>query len=69
MTEKEKMLAGLDYYAKDPELSLEINKVKDLIWEYNRIKPTNLEERKNLINKIIPNIGENFLINQPFYCD
>ena len=52
MTEKEKMLAGLDYYAKDPELSLEINKVKDLIWEYNRIKPTNLEERKNLINQI-----------------
>ena len=69
MTKKKKMLAGLDYYAKDPELSLEINKVKDLIWEYNRIKPTNLEERKNLINQIIPNIGENFLINQPFYCD
>ena len=69
MTEKEKMLAGIDYYAKDAELSIEINKVKDLIWEYNNIKPTNIDERQNLIKKIIPNIGENFLINQPFYCD
>lgn len=69
MTEKEKMLAGIDYYAKDAELSFEINKVKDLIWEYNNIKPTNIDERHNLIKKIIPNIGENFLINQPFYCD
>lgn len=69
MTEKEKMLAGIDYYSQDEELTIEINRTKDLIWEYNNIRPTNIEERKKTIKLIIPNIGENFLINQPFRCD
>lgn len=69
MTEKEKMLAGIDYYSQDEELTVEINRTKDLIWEYNNIRPTNIEDRKKIIKSIIPDIGENFLINQPFRCD
>lgn len=69
MTEKEKMLSGIDYYSQDEELIVEINRTKDLIWEYNNIRPTNIEDRKKIIKSIIPDIGENFLINQPFRCD
>lgn len=69
MTEKDKMLSGHVYYACDLELIRELNFCKDKIAEYNRIQPTNLEERKVAIREILGESDENVFINQPFYCD
>ncbi len=69
MTEKEKMLAGQVYNACDPEVITELNACKDLIWRYNNIQPTHLDERKQMLQQILGECDEYVFINQPFYCD
>ena len=70
MTEKEKMLSGQLYNAYDAQLIKELNEVKDVIQEYNRIQPTHREERTAMLMELLGHVGDdNILINQPFYCD
>lgn len=70
MNEKEKMLAGELYQANyDDELFIERQKAKELCYEYNNIKPTDLGKRKELMKKILGKTKEQFLIEQPFICD
>lgn len=70
MTEKEKMLAGEIYNANyDEELIKERYISKDKCYEYNNIKPSNIEERKKLMKTILGKTAENFVIEQPFICD
>lgn len=70
MDEKEKMLAGELYDGNyNKELEEERLKAKNLCFEYNNIKPSNKEEKKNLMRKILGNTKENFVIEQPFMCD
>ena len=70
MTEKEKMLAGEIYNANyDEELIKERIEVKDKCFEYNNIKPSNIEGRTKLLKEILGNYKETFYIEQPFICD
>lgn len=70
MTEKEKMLNGEIYNANyDAELINERIKVKDLCFNYNNIKPSDINERKEIMLKILGKTGKEFLIEQPFVCD
>ena len=70
MTEKEKMLAGEYYSAIAPELVRELNETKDIIQQYNNLRPSDTQGRfeilKNLIGKMA---DDNALIIQPFFCD
>ena len=70
MTEKEKMLAGEVYSAVDKELLKELNEVKDFIYEYNSLRPSETGKRLEILKKLLGHIGDDkILINQPFYCD
>ncbi len=69
MTEYEKMLAGEVYLATDPELLSMLNATKDLCWEYNRLRPTLLEERNRMLRQMLGRADEDTFINQPFLCD
>ena len=70
MTEKEKMLAGLLYDANnDKNLINERLVCKDKIYNYNRLRPTDVELRKALLVELLGKTGEDFIIEQPFYCD
>ena len=70
MTEKEKMLAGLLYDANnDRNLIKERLVCKDKIFNYNRLRPSDLMFRKTLLLEILGKTGENFIIEHPFYCD
>ena len=69
MTEKEKMLKGMTYQATDKQLIFELNQTKDLIWKYNNIQPTKLDERKAMIKEILGACHDDVFVNQPFYCD
>ena len=70
MTEKEKMLAGQLYSAVDPQLIKELNETKDVLQEYNRLKPTQLEQRRAMLMSLLGHVGDDkVFINQPFYCD
>lgn len=70
MTEKEKMLAGEVYSAVDPELLRELNATKDLVYEYNQLRPSQQAERLMLLKRLLGHIADDeIFINQPFLCD
>lgn len=70
MNEKEKMLAGMIYNANyDQELIDERLCAKDLCFEYNNIKPSDIKLKKSVMKKILGKTKDNFIIEQPFMCD
>lgn len=70
MNEKEKMLTGELYDANyNEELFIERCKCKDLCKKYNDLKPSNIEERTDLIKKILGKTGERIMIEPNFWCD
>ena len=70
MTEKEKMLAGMVYSATDGQLLEELNEVKEIIHIYNSLPPSDTEERFKILKGLLGGTADDeFIINQPFYCD
>lgn len=70
MTEKDKMLAGMIYDANnDPSLIAERMECKELCRDYNELRPRQAEEREALLRKILGEVNDGILIEQPFYCD
>ena len=70
MTEKEKCHKGLLYDANyDEELLRERAVCKDLCYEYNSLRPSMIAERTEIIRRLFGKTRNNFLIEQPFYCD
>lgn len=70
MSEKEKMLAGEMYDANyDKELIKERENAKEVCYDYNNLRPSKIEERRELLKKLLGKTKENFLIEQPFVCD
>lgn len=69
-TEKEKAQRGELYDANyDAELLAERDICKDMCYEYNQLRPSRKAEQQQLIRKLFGKTGQNFLIEQPFYCD
>lgn len=70
MTEKEKAARGLLYDANfDKEIVEDRLRAKDLLYKYNLLPPTRIEERKELLKSFLGKIGDNFIFEQPFHCD
>ena len=64
------MLSGQLYNALDSQLIKELNEVKDVLQEYNRIRATDLEQRRQVLMSLLGHVGDDkVFINQPFYCD
>ena len=62
--------AGRLYDANfDPEVTSAVRACADLCWEYNRLRPSDEDARRALIDKIVGSHGERFSLVQPFYCD
>ena len=67
MSEKEKMLAGELYDANyNEELINERLKNKDRCYEYNNIKPSNIEERTRVLDEILGNTKTVFILSHLF---
>lgn len=70
MTEKEKMLAGEIYSAVDPQLLEELVAVKEIIHDYNLLRPSETQKGKEILKGLLGHIADDeILIVQPFYCD
>ena len=69
MKEKEKMLLGKWYDATDQELVKQRLNAKDLCFELNQIKSSNLEKRNSIINKLLGYQPDNLELLSPFTCD
>lgn len=69
MNHKERMLAGLPYKAWLDGLSEERTKNKLKIYEYNLLRPDEVNRMDELIKDILGKTGDNVFIEQPFRCD
>ena len=70
MTEKEKCEKGLLYDANyNKELIEERMKAKEFCYEYNNVKPSYIEKRKEIIKKLFGKTKGTFWIEPSFYCD
>ena len=70
MTEKEKMLAGEVYCAIDPQLLKELAEAREVIHNYNLLRPSENEKKLELLKGLLGHIGDDkIIINQPFRCD
>ena len=69
-SEKEKMGTGRLYDANyDTELIAERQVCKELCYELNRLRPSQITEREAIIRRLLHKTKEHFLLEQPFYCD
>ena len=65
-TEKEKMLAGESYNCLDPELEVERQRTKELYRRFNHAELGS--ERQTILQQLLGHIGNNSMIEPPFYC-
>ena len=70
MTEKEKARLGMLYDGNyDEEMARERLYCKDMCAEYNRLKPSQTDERTEILRKLLGKTGKRFWIEQTFWCD
>lgn len=63
------MVSGREYDATHPYLLERLNATKDRIWEYNKMRPSMLKERNELLRSLLGKSDGDTFINLPFYCD
>lgn len=69
MTEKEKMLAGLEYNSRDPELLEMYHHCRAILLQYNNLDSTDQVRRHELLNSLFHKMEPGVWIEAPFYCD
>lgn len=68
-SEKQKMLAGELYHARDPELTRERLRARRLLQAFNTSDPGDAPQRLHLIQQLIPGAPASVHIEPPFHCD
>lgn len=68
-SEKEKMLSGELYKSFDAELLAERQRAKEIVFRYNSLQPSMIEERNELLRSLFGSVKGNFFIEPPFRCD
>ena len=69
MSEKEKMLAGLEYDPGDEELLILWHHAKDLANQYNNLASADLQAKEELLREMLGRVGKRLWITPPFYVD
>ncbi len=69
MTEKEKMLAGQLYIARDKQLINEFKRAKRLTRVYNSTTEEEMERRTEILKELLGSVGKDITIEPPFHCD
>lgn len=64
-----KMLGGEVYEATHPEFLRRLEETRELLWEYNSLRPSEEKRREEIIRGLLGSCGEHIHINQPFRCD
>lgn len=63
------MLGGEVYDALHPRLIAMLGETREKIYDFNTLRPSQVEEQKAIIRDLLGGCGERFHINQPFRCD
>ncbi|MFZ1788906.1 MAG: sugar O-acetyltransferase [Saprospiraceae bacterium] len=67
--EKTKMLTGQPYKAFGDILLSERQHAKELIFDFNNLRPTEVQKRNEIIKNLFGKTGNTFFIEPPFRCD
>ena len=68
-SEKQKMLDGELYLAFGKELLNERQYAKEVLFDFNNLRPSELEKRNEIIRGLFGKVGEKFFIEPPCRCD
>lgn len=66
MTQYERMVAGLIYDPNDAEIIDEQCQYMEKLWEFNQLKPSQLEEKISYMKEVFAECGEDSYIELPF---
>lgn len=69
MSEREKMINGEYYNARDPELMGIAIKARLLMDQFNLSQPDESERKAEILSELLEFKGENVWIEKPFFCD
>ena len=69
MTQYERMVKGLLYDPNDEEIMAEQLPLLDGLWEFNRLKPSELEKKHQYMREVFAACGENCYIELPFHAN
>ncbi len=69
MTEKEKMLAGMPYNSRDPELLAMYLRARALLRSLGEVPPADFAGRAGALRQLFGGFGEGSWIEAPFHCD
>ena len=69
MNQKERMLNGLPYKAWMDNLDAERDACKEIIYEFNMLKPSERKRIPEILKKLFGKTGNNILVEPPFNCD
>ena len=68
-TEKDKMLSGELYSPTDLKLTRMHLKARKLAYRFNFTEPSEVSQRMQIARRLFGNLGKNFTVKPPFYCD
>lgn len=66
MTQYERMLAGLIYDPADEEIMADQIHFTDLLWEFNKLKPSDIEKKIKYMKEVFAACGDGCYIELPF---
>ncbi len=69
MNQKERMLNGLPYKAWMDNLDAERDACKEIIYEFNMLKPSERKRIPEILKELFGKTGNNILVEPPFHCD
>ena len=68
-TERQRMLAGEPYDARDPDLLAMAHRARALLTRFNASASTDAEGRAALLASLLGSVGDGVWIEPPFFCD
>ena len=69
MTQYERMVKGLLYDPGDEEILAEQVPFQDRLWEFNRLKPSELEAKQRYMREVFAECGDNCYIELPLHAN
>ncbi|HPU02226.1 MAG: sugar O-acetyltransferase [Dethiobacteria bacterium] len=69
MTQYERMTKGLIYDPFDEEIIKEQRIYLEKLWEFNQLKPSQVEEKTRYMKEMFAECGDNCYIEPPFYAN
>ena len=69
MTQYERMVGGLLYDPRDPEVMDEQVPFQDKLWAFNQLKPSVIEKKTAYMKEVFAECGDNCYIELPFHAN